>query len=511
MVTALRVDGVDISHHQSRAIDLPRAKKNGLKWLYHKATEGTSFKDANYSKRRAEAKAAGLPFGAYHFARADVGDAAQEANFFLAYAKPLPGDLRPALDLETTEGMSLSQIRTWAKTFIAVVEKAVGVKPVVYTPFDLGTVDDGCIIWRPRYNNSNTPPVLKWDIWQFSNGVYGVPKSIAGLGNVDLNIMRNGLTVSDMSIPSKRLTVTQLAKQVIAGKWGSGAVRKKRLEAAGYNYRQVQDKVNSLLAKSPEPPKPPIVNKKVAKLRFAHLSLQFSDTDKQRAFDINLLFSRKYDVITGTEAGHTVSTTNEYLKAAANKYGYVLSWHRGYDTWVAVKKTIVFRNWRTGAEHALDRSSKTKPTPPGRWGDKGVVWATWDMGPTFGEFGVASVHNLTWGGAGTALKNSSDIKYAEVMNKWVLSQPAAQSTFIGGDFNRNDKTGDVFRGKVAARTCWDDLKVWPNTGHGPIDAIARMTADSRVRCVAARVLDDGDLFFYGDHFLVEAEYEVRAI
>ena len=42
-------------------------------------------------------------------------------------------------------------------------------------------------------------------------------------------------------------TVTELAKEVIAGKWGNGQDRKNRLNAAGYDYPAVQDKVNELL------------------------------------------------------------------------------------------------------------------------------------------------------------------------------------------------------------------------------------------------------------------------
>ena len=42
-------------------------------------------------------------------------------------------------------------------------------------------------------------------------------------------------------------TVTELAKEVIAGKWGNGQDRKNRLTAAGYDYTAVQNKVNELL------------------------------------------------------------------------------------------------------------------------------------------------------------------------------------------------------------------------------------------------------------------------
>lgn len=42
-------------------------------------------------------------------------------------------------------------------------------------------------------------------------------------------------------------TVEQLAREVISGKWGSGADRKKRLTAAGYDYAAVQARVNDLM------------------------------------------------------------------------------------------------------------------------------------------------------------------------------------------------------------------------------------------------------------------------
>ena len=41
--------------------------------------------------------------------------------------------------------------------------------------------------------------------------------------------------------------IEAIAKEVIAGKWGNGTERKNRLTEAGYNYREVQDKVNELL------------------------------------------------------------------------------------------------------------------------------------------------------------------------------------------------------------------------------------------------------------------------
>lgn len=46
--------------------------------------------------------------------------------------------------------------------------------------------------------------------------------------------------------PAKK-SVTEIAKEVIQGKWGNGSERKRKLTQAGYNYTEVQKKVNELL------------------------------------------------------------------------------------------------------------------------------------------------------------------------------------------------------------------------------------------------------------------------
>ena len=43
---------------------------------------------------------------------------------------------------------------------------------------------------------------------------------------------------------SSKKTVSQLADEVIAGKWGNGTVRKEALESAGYDYAAVQAEIN---------------------------------------------------------------------------------------------------------------------------------------------------------------------------------------------------------------------------------------------------------------------------
>lgn len=52
------------------------------------------------------------------------------------------------------------------------------------------------------------------------------------------------------SATPKKKSVDELAKEVLAGKWGNGDARKSALEKAGYNYSAVQKRVNELCGSS---------------------------------------------------------------------------------------------------------------------------------------------------------------------------------------------------------------------------------------------------------------------
>ena len=53
--------------------------------------------------------------------------------------------------------------------------------------------------------------------------------------------------VNELLKASAKKSVAEVAKEVVSGKWGNGADRKKKLEVAGYNYAEVQKEVNKLL------------------------------------------------------------------------------------------------------------------------------------------------------------------------------------------------------------------------------------------------------------------------
>ena len=61
-------------------------------------------------------------------------------------------------------------------------------------------------------------------------------------------VVKDDVTV-EMSTNSDTMIIDKIAKEVIAGKWGTGSERRANLTDAGYNYAMVQAKVNDLLKK----------------------------------------------------------------------------------------------------------------------------------------------------------------------------------------------------------------------------------------------------------------------
>lgn len=80
---------------------------------------------------------------------------------------------------------------------------------------------------------------------KWGNGADRVKKlKAAGYNPTEVQVEVNRL-LSGKS--STKKSVTEVAKEIIQGKWGNGSARKQKLESAGYNYAEVQAAVNKLL------------------------------------------------------------------------------------------------------------------------------------------------------------------------------------------------------------------------------------------------------------------------
>lgn len=97
----------------------------------------------------------------------------------------------------------------------------------------------GYSIWCAKYSDNKPNISSNYDIWQYS-----ASGRINGInGNVDMDTMVNNIIGQQ---PIKK-SIEELANEVIAGKWGNGEERKARLTQAGYNYQEVQNRVNQIL------------------------------------------------------------------------------------------------------------------------------------------------------------------------------------------------------------------------------------------------------------------------
>src|SRR5215471_5440604 len=188
---------VDLSHWDP-ADDYAKVKADGIVGVIYKATEGQSYTDTTYVEQQHAAKAAGLKWGAYHFA--DASDVDGQVRNFMNFACPDPDELF-CLDWEDNPSgsgkMSISQAKDW----ITQVETALG-RPnecVVYggntIKEAIGDSSDDFFaarrLWLCQYGSTPSWPENTWDsywLWQFTDGVYGpTPHSIDGVGPCDIN------------------------------------------------------------------------------------------------------------------------------------------------------------------------------------------------------------------------------------------------------------------------------------------------------------------------------------
>jgi lysozyme len=139
------VKGCDVSSYQG-SIDFD-ALKAAVGFIIAKATEGSGFIDAQFARNWSEAKRVGIRRAAYHFARPDLGNAAQdEARWFLSQLGPLDAGDRLALDYEVDWD---GDVVGWCKTWLDLVRSVTGITPYIYLNLYLVSVYDWGAIEQP--------------------------------------------------------------------------------------------------------------------------------------------------------------------------------------------------------------------------------------------------------------------------------------------------------------------------------------------------------------------------
>ena len=203
------------------------------------------------------AKNVKLPFGLYFVTQAITEtEARQEAHFVLDKIIGLKLDLPIYIDTENGNGgkgradsgkLTKDKRTLIMLAFCDVITKA-GYKAGIYASeswykdnLNLSIIPLTLDLWVAKY--SSKEPAMDWNAWQYTD-----KGSIEGVkGNVDVSNFKHA---TDINVGNKNLTLSneEIAEEVLAGVWGDGETRKKRLKAAGYNYDAIQAIINKKLS-----------------------------------------------------------------------------------------------------------------------------------------------------------------------------------------------------------------------------------------------------------------------
>lgn len=147
--------------------------------------------------------------------------------------------------LEISSVPTLGGIMVWRKGtlsgndgagHIAVVEKIIDSNTIYTSESGYG----GSAFWNSTRRNTN--------------GRWGLGSAYTFRGCIVNPAI--GKVVAPTPTPSAKKSVDEVAKEVIRGEWGNGDERYNRLTNAGYNYNEVQAKVNELLNSNKPTPAP---------------------------------------------------------------------------------------------------------------------------------------------------------------------------------------------------------------------------------------------------------------
>lgn len=274
--------GCDVSTHNG-VLGYEKMKAAGIQFAMIRAGYGNGTVDAKFKRNIEGFIAAGVPVGVYWFLYpTSVSEAVAEADAFNRVIAPYKGKISfpVACDLEydsenymRKNGFSATK-RNVTDCMLAFCKRmeALGWYTINYVNKDF------------IENHVYYDELKRFDMWYARPGIAKPDRSDMGIwqytfsgrvdgcnGDIDLDyaykdypsiIKSAGLngytadhatTVKPSTPKPEKKTVAQLADEVLAGKWGNGADRKKRLTDAGYDYDAVQDAVNVKLAEKENP------------------------------------------------------------------------------------------------------------------------------------------------------------------------------------------------------------------------------------------------------------------
>lgn len=187
-VSNYSVQGLDVSSYQKHVDWKSVAQTGQYAFVFIKATEGKSYKDAYFQANWRGTKEQGLLRGAYHF-YTDYRTGTEQANNYISMVPKEAGMLPPVLDLEVS-GKDHNVMLREIKIFLDLLERHYSMKPMIYTDYERyaefikGNFENYVIWIRDIFTSANWSNVKNWTFWQYCDR--GHVPGITGF--VDLNV-----------------------------------------------------------------------------------------------------------------------------------------------------------------------------------------------------------------------------------------------------------------------------------------------------------------------------------
>ena len=267
--SCLELAGIDVSTYQNN-IDWKTVAKS-KKFAIIRAGYGKGTLDDFWEKNYKGAKAAGVKVGAYWYSYANSVDAAkQEAKGFLKALNGKKLEWPVYYDIEEKSIFNNNLQNSIAKAFCDIMLSHKYYCGIYSSANPLtnnfsSEVKNKYTIWVAHYGVSKPAYSGAYGIWQTG---YGKVNGINGDCDMDIGYIDfepiikkggyNGFGSGSSSGDTKPdpepepkgcngKSITEIANEVIQGKWGNGQDRVNKLTAAGCDYDAVQDEVNRIL------------------------------------------------------------------------------------------------------------------------------------------------------------------------------------------------------------------------------------------------------------------------
>lgn len=274
----MSLKGVDIASYQ-KDMDVSKIDAD---FVIIKITQGDYYINPSFNKQFNQAINSGKLVGAYHYSNG-VKPVEKEVEHLYNAVKPYIGKVIVCLDWETNGSTKNSGLNPmfgkkegveYVRQFVYAFHDKTGVWPLVYMSssvtrqFDWSPVAKVSRLWVAQYgsdkltgyqtnpykDNKGVGAFKEEAIRQYSpsgtitgyeqNSRHKLDMDIAYISREEWEKLAKG----ESTVPTYKKISPAIIRYVCSGQYGSGAVRKNKLTAEGYNYEEVQKKVNEVVA-----------------------------------------------------------------------------------------------------------------------------------------------------------------------------------------------------------------------------------------------------------------------